>query len=159
MLDLVTRQVRMLPIPSHRYFKHDLRGILSRAVNSGVRSKSGRATLAARTITRLHYQRGTKIVVSAEGVPSLLISGRCLPIKLKPCIEYVCYQVEIVKTAAHAHSMADVVALKKNISVSGFCKREKMSCKFCHDPGLASPFTSRTAPFAISPSVARLQFS
>ena len=37
--------------------------------------------------------------------------------------------------------MADVVALKKNISVSGFCNREKMSCKFCHDPGpgLASP--------------------
>ena len=25
------------------------------------------------------------------------------------------------------------MALKKNISVSGFCNREKMSCKFCHD--------------------------
>ena len=31
--------------------------------------------------------------------------------------------------------MADVVVLKKNIPVSGFWNREKMSCKFCHDPG------------------------
>ena len=72
-----------------------------------------------------------------------------------PCIEYVCYQVQIVLTTALPN--ADVVALMKNIPVSGFCNREKMSCKFCHDLGLASPFKSRTAPVAMSPAVARLQ--
>ena len=123
-----------------------------------VRSKSRRATLRARPITRRRCQRETKIVVihNCRGcpVPPHFRQVSSYLVNPVPCIEYVCYRVEIVTTLARPE--ADVVVLRKKTFLRlAFVTVKKCRANFVTIP--AMPPHSRRVPQRSSPSVARLQ--